>query len=59
MDFKKAKLEIIWKGEILGFGITEDGKNIDYGELTRDEQIVVLNTLMTVRDFHLRLLKEE
>lgn len=59
MDFEKAKLEIIWKENNLGIGLTEDGKNIDYRELTRDEQIVILNTLMSVRDFHLKFLKEE
>ena len=59
MDFEKAKLEIIWKGEELGFGITESGKDIDYNELTRDEQLLILDTLMSVRDFYLKFLKEE
>lgn len=59
MDFEKAKLEIIWKENNLGVGLTEDGKNIDYCELTRDEQMVILDALMNARDFYLRFLKEK
>lgn len=59
MDFQKTKIEICWSGNNIGFGMIEDGKNINWRNLTRNEQLTILNAFAQGYEFFYRFLKEE
>lgn len=39
------EIKITFSGDNTGFEFIEDGKNLDYGDLSREEQIMVCNAL--------------
>lgn len=57
MDFEKVKIEITWSGNNIGCRMTEDGKNIEWQNTTRQERIKILNSFADMYNFFERLLK--
>lgn len=59
MDRDKLKIEITWSGNNVGFKMTYDDVNIEWNQLTRDEQITLLNGFASGYNLFSRFLKEE
>lgn len=58
MDWDNTKVEISWSGDNIGCKMTEGEKILDWGELSRDEQMHILSGIAGMYDLFYRFLKE-
>ena len=59
MDKDKLKIEITWSGDNIGFMMTYDEKPVEWSDLSREEQITILNGFAQGHNLFLRFLKEK
>lgn len=58
MDFEKAKIEITWQDNNIGFVIKEGRKSLDWNTLTHEERTKVLNSIAQVYQFYYRFFED-
>lgn len=59
IDKEKLKIEITWSGNNVGYMMTNDGETFEWNELTREEQIIILNGFAGGYNLFSRFLREE
>jgi len=53
------EIRITFSGDNTGFEISEDGKNLDFGDLSREEQVKICNAFAGGYNLFSRFIKEE
>ena len=53
------EIKITFEGDNIGFQIIEDGKNLDYGDLSRQEQVKICNAFAGGYNLFSKFIKEE
>lgn len=53
------EIRITFSGDNTGFEFIEDGKNVDYGDLSREEQVKICNAFAGGYNLFSHFIKEE